>query len=100
ERRPRLLDRSRPRWRFFQLVIGALVTADLVAQEEIEDFHRFLEAVHPLPGWREVDAEGRVLGLIPAGAEAHVEATIGDVVHSDCFSGEQRRMTEGVAAHQ
>src|SRR5207249_11681327 len=49
---------------------------------------------------REGDAEHRVLALVPAGADAEVEASARELGHPRCSLGEQGRVVKGQRTHE
>jgi hypothetical protein len=86
--------------RILELIEGPRVTGHIVAQQAVHDFYGFAEPGHAFCwGW-EFQAEGGVLGLVPAGAQANVEPAIRDVVERDSLLGQKRRVPEGIAADQ
>src|SRR5439155_6265163 len=81
-------------------VVGLLERHRPALPERANGARAALEAVHPLAERREGDAEHRVLALVPAGADAEVEAAIRELGHRRRPLGEQRRMMEGQRTHE
>ncbi|HVD01851.1 MAG TPA: hypothetical protein VNG93_12010 [Candidatus Dormibacteraeota bacterium] len=76
ERRARALHPPRPEGGLGQLVVATLEAGDLVAEQEVDDLDRLLEAVDELPRFREGDAQHLVLGRIPAGPESQFQPAV------------------------
>jgi len=66
-----------------------------VAPESLDDLDSFLEAIHALFECREGEAEGLVLGDVPARAHAEDEASAAEPVDLGGHAGEQCGVAEG-----
>ena len=100
DRWPRSLQRRGAERRVVDLVIPALPCGDVLGQQCVDQHDRFLEAPDQLRGLRKGHAEPLVLGLVPAGADPQLQPAPRDVIDRHRLLGEQRRVAEGVAAHQ
>src|SRR4051794_16232137 len=83
DRRMRLLDGQRPVCRLLELVVLAFEDEVLFSEERAEDLDAFLEAVHPLLGRRERDAELAMFRLVPRRADRALDAPAGEVIDRD-----------------
>ena len=61
----------------------------------VDDLHLLGQAVEALARAVEREAEGRVLALVPARAEAELDAPARHVVGGDDLAGEHGRVAEG-----
>jgi hypothetical protein len=84
-------------------VVAALVGergADRRGPQARDDGQLVLEALEALAERREGDGVGLVLGLVPAGAEAQLDAAAAHLVDLRHRDGERARMAEGGRGHQ
>ena len=65
-----------------------------VGPDAADDRELLLEQLHARPERRELEAVGLVLALVPAGAEAELDAPVRDVVDGSDVLGEHRRVAE------
>ncbi len=72
----------------------------LTVAKAIEDLERLFEPIDTLGRFRKFQAETVVLLGIPAGPDPQDQASAADVIDGGRLLRQQRRMTEGVAAHQ
>ena len=70
-----------------------------VVEQRADDLDALVEAVEALPQRAELDAVGRGLHLVPAGAHAELEPPAGDDVERRRHVGGDRRMTVVHAVH-
>ncbi len=83
------------------MVARAIVGDLLATQQRTDDLERLLQPVKTLPeAGAEVDPEGRVLPHVPGAAQAHDRAAATDVVDGGDRLGGERRVAEGVGAHE
>ena len=96
----RLLDGTRAHWRLGKVIVRAGVRGNVVAQEVIDNFHRFAKPANQLGRSGKVETKDLMLGNIPASADSQLESAVRDVVDRHGFFGQQRRMAERIAADQ
>ena len=97
EGRIRLLDRLRLAAGLLELVVAPVEVGELLGPEPPGDLAGLAEAPDALAGRVERDAHALVLVLVPAGADAEIEATVGDHVHRGRHVGMDRGVAVGVA---
>jgi hypothetical protein len=91
------LDRFRFEASLRKLVVLPLKVGEMLREEPLGDFTRFSEAADAL-AWRvERDTHALVLVLVPAGADAEVDSTVGDHIHRGRHVGMDRGVAVGVA---
>src|SRR4051794_7235277 len=78
ERGIRLLDRLRFAARLAELVVPPLEVGELLRAQPPGDLAGLAEATNALARRVERDSHALVLVLVPAGADAEIEATVGD----------------------
>jgi hypothetical protein len=88
----RLLDRLGLAVRLLEGVVGALVGRALLGQQSDDDVAGLVEPVHALLDAEQVDAVRVRLVGVPTGAEAQLEATVGDLVERGSHVREHRRV--------
>ena len=79
--------------RLIQLIILSLEGCELIAKQSINHFNRFLESIHPLTHWKQVDTVGLSLLLIPAGTQPKFQAPARYDVQRSSHIGHQCGMT-------
>ena len=92
--------RQREGLRLAQRIVRLLERDGLAPPQRADHARAALEAVHPLLQRREGDAEHGVLALVPAGADAEVEAAARQLGDRGGALGEQRGMIEGERTHE
>src|SRR5579875_37512 len=100
EGRTGMLDRCRTVRRLAQLIIAAVVARRVNPKVAVQQLDRFAEAIDQLTRLGEVEPEHGVLGQVPAGAEAQLQATVRDMVDGDRLPRQESWMAEGVRADQ
>ena len=101
-RRARALHRGREVPRAVGAVVAAVVDdrAAVLAEHRGEDVDGLAHAGQPDARRRELHADGGVLGLVPAGADADVDPAAGDAVERGERLGEHRRRPQRLAEHE
>ena len=100
DRRVGLLDVRRVVRRLVELVVAALEHRLRLRPELLDHLDGFVEAAEALASGVEGDGEGVVLVGVPGGAEAELEAAVGDVVDGRGLLGEDGGMAVGVAGDE
>ena len=100
ERRVRLLHRLRLRVVVGDRVVLTRERERVGAEAALDDGHRLGQPRLPDPDRVERQTDGVVLGLVPAGAERHVEPALGQRVEGGQLLGEHGRMAQVVVVHE
>ena len=100
QRRRRSLDRARQRGRALESIVAAVDVHRPARPQRLDDGDAFLQPVEPLLEWRQADAEGLMLGFVPAGADAKRQPPIGEPVDGRRHPRQQGRVAKGHGADQ